>query len=378
MVSIDSTRWPIEPHTQAKHLILRKYLDAWLPIMARHNGRIIFIDGFAGPGRYAGGEEGSPLIALRALLDHPHFREPRRRREVLFLFIEHDEGRADTLNTEIRRFCAERPVPDWVKIPEVETGEFAPVMTRVLDTLDEEGDVLAPTFAFLDPFGFKDIPMALVARIARNRHCECLITFMYEWINRFLAHPDPAIQAHFDELFGTDGWRPIADEREREARRDRIVALYREQLVGHAGFRHVRTFEMINRGNRTEYFLYFGTKSKVGLSKMKQAMWKADPHGGQAFSDRTDPNQMVLIQAGPVAGLQDRLQREFRGRGLVPIEQIEDFVLAETPYSEAMHLKRQTLAPMERQEASPIRVQRPVGARRRPGDYPPGTRIQFL
>jgi hypothetical protein len=40
--------------------------------MAKWNGRIIFLDGFAGPGRYAGGEEGSPLIALRALFLHPH------------------------------------------------------------------------------------------------------------------------------------------------------------------------------------------------------------------------------------------------------------------------------------------------------------------
>jgi three-Cys-motif partner protein len=377
MVAIDSTRWPIEPHTQAKHLILRKYLDAWLPIMATYNGRIIFIDGFAGPGRYAGGEEGSPLIALRALLDHPHFRQPRRRREVCFLFSEQIQDRADALNAEIKQFCAERPVPDWLKI-EVETGEFAPLMTRVLDTLDREGNVLAPTFAFLDPFGFKGIPMAPVARIARNRHCECLITFMYESINRFLAHPDPAIQARFDELFGTGDWRPLADAPNPEARRDRIVALYRQQLVGHAGFRRVRTFQMINRGNRTEYFLYFGTNSDIGLSKMKQAMWKADPRGGQAFSDRTDPNQMILIQAGPVAELQERLQREFRGRGFVPIEQIEDFVLLETPYSEAMHLKRQTLAPMERQDAGLIRVQRPPGARKFPGAYPPGTQVQFL
>ena len=27
------TVWPIEPHTAAKHQILRKYLDAWLPIL---------------------------------------------------------------------------------------------------------------------------------------------------------------------------------------------------------------------------------------------------------------------------------------------------------------------------------------------------------
>ena len=58
------TLWSIEPHTAAKHKILCKYLDAWLPILQSFNGRIIYLDGFAGPGRYIGGEPGSPLVAL--------------------------------------------------------------------------------------------------------------------------------------------------------------------------------------------------------------------------------------------------------------------------------------------------------------------------
>lgn len=41
------TLWPLEPHTLGKHLVLKSYLDAWLPIMGKWNGRILFIDGFA-------------------------------------------------------------------------------------------------------------------------------------------------------------------------------------------------------------------------------------------------------------------------------------------------------------------------------------------
>ena len=55
-----------------------------------------------------------------------------------------------------------------------------------------------------------------------------------------------------------------------------ILQLYRSQLVDLAGLKYVRTFEMVNEGNRTEYVLFFGTNSSEGLSKMKQAMWKAD------------------------------------------------------------------------------------------------------
>ncbi len=64
------TIWPLEPHTKSKHLVLKSYLDAWLPIKSKWNGRILFIDRFAGPGEYSGGEEGSPLIAINAFRNH--------------------------------------------------------------------------------------------------------------------------------------------------------------------------------------------------------------------------------------------------------------------------------------------------------------------
>jgi hypothetical protein len=44
--------WPLDPHTLAKHEILRRYLYAWFPIMSCYNGRLVFLDGFAGPGAY--------------------------------------------------------------------------------------------------------------------------------------------------------------------------------------------------------------------------------------------------------------------------------------------------------------------------------------
>jgi three-Cys-motif partner protein len=372
-----TTRWPLEPHTQTKHLILRCYLDAWLPIMARYNGRIVLLDGFAGPGRYSGGEDGSPLIALKALLDHPHFKKPASRREVIFFFIERDADRAAALEQELEELAHTRPIPDWIKY-EVLKGEFAPLVTGVLDDVQARGVQLAPTFAFIDPFGFGDVPMNVIARIVKNPSCECLITFMYESINRFLAHPEEAVQQHFAELFGSREWRELVSEDNRERRRDRLVDLYRHQLMRQAGLKYVRTFEMVNEGNRTEYFLYFGTNHRQGLSKMKQAMWRADPQGGQMFSDRTDTAQGILIGPNVAVELRKLLQERFRATGWVTIEAVEAFVLEETPYSEAMHLKRVTLEPMEREAPPTLEVRRPPGKRNRPGEYPRGTQLRFL
>jgi three-Cys-motif partner protein len=363
-----TTRWRIEPHTRTKHLILEKYLQAWLPIMAKHNGSIHFLDGFAGPGSYENGERGSPLIALDTLINHPHFQKPFHQRRVLFTFVEKDHERAVALEAVLEDYR----LPPWITTNVLE-GAFAPVANELLDELDAQGKRLAPTFAFLDPFGFKDIPLSLVARIARNLRCECFITFMYEEINRFLSHP--ALGSQYDELFGTTRWREILDEHDPVTRRDRIADLYRRQLQGKAGFRYVREFQMINKSNRTDYFLYFGTNNLEGLSQMKQAMWKADPGGGEAFSDRTNPDQITLFQPEPnLLSLRKLLGDHFRTRGWIPIEAVEQFVLVETSFSEVMHLKIKTLRPMERLPS--IEVQGEPGRRR--GYYPPKTRIKFL
>lgn len=70
MAAPKDTLWDPEPHSRGKHHILRRYAQAWLPIMTRYNPRVVVVDAFAGPGRYVGGEEGSPIILLKAYLEH--------------------------------------------------------------------------------------------------------------------------------------------------------------------------------------------------------------------------------------------------------------------------------------------------------------------
>ena len=71
------TLWRLEPATAAKHRLYKKYLDAWWPILLQPSastGRswphVTYVDAFAGPGEYIGGEEGSPVFALDRLLRH--------------------------------------------------------------------------------------------------------------------------------------------------------------------------------------------------------------------------------------------------------------------------------------------------------------------
>jgi three-Cys-motif partner protein len=315
----EETVWEIEPHTAAKHKILRKYLDAWFPILGTHNQRLVYLDGFSGPGRYIGGEPGSPVVALQSALTH----RSKLSAELVFLFIEERADRAGYLDSEI----AKLKCPQHFTIT-VECGSFADKTGTKLDELDRTGSRLAPTFALIDPFGFSGIPYTLIKRLLSKGKCEVLITFMVGWINRFLESPNEKIKAHIIETFGTEEAIHVA-----AGTGDRVTALkdlYQKQLNKAARF--VRYFELRNRDDRVVYYLFFATNNALGHQKMKEAMWRVDPLGDFTFSDATDPNQKILFPNASMMPLAKQLTARFLGSGQIPVRQVEAYVHDETGY----------------------------------------------
>ena len=88
------TIWSIGSHTKAKHQILEEYLKAWFPIIGRWASRIVYLDGFAGPGKYKDGEDGSPVIAVKTAIEHTMLKPTTN---ITFGFIENDKKRSDVI-----------------------------------------------------------------------------------------------------------------------------------------------------------------------------------------------------------------------------------------------------------------------------------------
>ena len=346
MAAPKTTIWELEPHTRAKHEILRRYLQAWTPILIRGGfPEILYIDGFAGPGRYSKGEDGSPIIALRSALDQPI----EITATVKFLFVELKTDRADVLQQIVDDF--DLPTNFHVSVARGETFDAA--CTKLLASYKRQGRALPPTFAFIDPFGWSGTPFRIVEEIMANRSCEVLVTFMYEEINRFIGHPDQ--EQNFDTFFGTTDWRAGINLVDPSARNRFLHDLYARQLHDAAGAHYVRSFQMRNDSDVTDYFLFYGTKNLLGLAKMKEAMWRVDESGEFSFSDATDPNQTVLFAKEPqFAILRKQILDHFSGRQ-ANVGEIEEFVLANTAFRQT-HYKRQVLRPMELAEPPELRV----------------------
>lgn len=366
MAKPTETVWSIEEHTKAKHQILRGYLDAWFPIMSARNGRLLYIDGFAGPGIYAGGEPGSPIIALKSFLEHK-FRE-KITAELVYVFIEENGGRAERLAQEVDKLRPELPAN--VKI-DIRRGAYEEIFAQALDYIEQKGKNLAPAFTFIDPFGYAQASMSLSGRFLQFSRCEVLIYVPFPYIMRFLSLP--AQERALNTLFGTDEWKAARDMRG-ENRLRFLHDLFQTQLKKACGLDYVRSFEIVTRHANSGYHLFFGTKHELGLERMKEAMWRLDPIAGQQFVDSTSPEQQTLFQPEPdTTPLRRAMIDHFRDKPF-SIDDAERFTLVETPYIPS-HVKTRTLKPLE--ATGKLQIVRAKMGRRR-GTYPRGTMMRFV
>jgi three-Cys-motif partner protein len=357
------TIWSKDPHTDAKHRILDEYLKAWFPILSSHNQRVIYIDGFAGPGIYEKGENGSPIIALECLINHSQ-KLCEKSTEFVFLFIESDAERAKILQGIIAKKFPSKPKNIIIHI---EHGEFETTMKTLLDLLEEKQKNLAPTFAFIDPFGYSRLPLYLVKRILAFAHCEVFINFPYDSINRFIETTDTREEI-FDNLFGTNEWREIRKIKDPDKRNRELTALYTKQLK--TASKYVRSFEMINDLNKVTYYLYFATNQIKGFEVMKSAMWKIDPRGSFRFADTTDVGTRFLLSFGEDTKYNDQAEiiySRFKGQTLKQ-EQVNNYCIEHTAYPKLWSRSMKILEDSEKIT---------VTNRQRKGTFPPGCVISF-
>lgn len=134
----------------AKHQLLTAYLDRWFPILARWSGRVLYIDCHAGRGRHRTGHEGSPILAMRRLLQHRLLPQILASTEVHFVFFEINPKNYALLGREIATLG---PTPAGIDV-HIHCEDYASVLRQVCEGLRSQERRLAPSFAFLDPYGF--------------------------------------------------------------------------------------------------------------------------------------------------------------------------------------------------------------------------------
>jgi len=324
------TVWRADPHTLAKHRILRAYLHAWFPILSRTTARYgrgkrepLYVDGFAGPGIYEAGEPGSPLIALDAALSHQRsFPQPIR-----FVFIELDPERHASLRRQLAAIRERTDSAETVRLDPPILGDCKVELSHLLDRANHEGRQFGPALVFLDQFGYSEVPIDLVCRIMEIPQCEVLTYLHWQNFNRFLS--DATKWRGIDEAYGSEEWK-TALNMSGTRREQYLFGCYESALREHGGAKYVINFAMCGEQNELLYRLFFCTNHLRGLEEMKRAMWKEDARGTFRFSDRDHPDQLWLVEEFTQDWLAGRLKESLRGREL-SVDEVKEHVLTDTP-----------------------------------------------
>lgn len=189
-------------HSRRKHKVLREYFANYLHVRAQipyqRRFRLACVDGFAGGGRYAGGEPGSPLIFLEELnqaaiqinLARATQGSPRLEIDCLLILNDADPKAIAHLKPQVDAFCANLAPDLKVEVLYCQQSfeELYPAIKRLLSSrkhrnvlfnLDQCGHVHVAQQTLQDIIGF--FPSA-----------EVFYTFAIDTLLAFLQRTDPA------------------------------------------------------------------------------------------------------------------------------------------------------------------------------------------
>jgi three-Cys-motif partner protein len=299
--------------SRVKAAIVSKYFFAWakviMPTAKRTGKRIVYIDLFAGPGRYKDGTKSTPLLILEQAIT-----DVNMRKMLVTYFNDADAENSDSLRRSIEQ------------LPGIETLRYAPHIANEIignDIVAElQKTTLAPTLFFVDPWGYKGLSLDLIGSVLKDWGCDCIFFFNYNRINMGLQNP--IVEEHMNALFGKARGDVLRERLENMEPYERELAIVEELAAAlkEKGGEFVLPFAFRNeRGERTSHHLILVSKHFRGYEIMKDIMARESTSADQGVPSfvysPADQRQPLLFElTRPLDELGDMLLREFAGRTL--------------------------------------------------------------
>ena len=250
--------------TFVKHFFFEKYLEKVAYNIGYAYNEFVYVDCFSGPWR--ANDEQLADTSIRISLDQLNrvlegFSAQKRRPTIRAIFVEKDPEAFVSLTKALHDHSGA-----------IKTKAFPGTFEENIQAiLQEVGTAFA--FFFIDPKGWKGFAMDNIKPILLHHPGEVMVNFMYDFINRFLAHPSKASEESLDLFFGTPSWRDICSLPNRE---EASVALYEEQLRATGGFTFVTATRILKpTDNRTYFHLIYGTRNPKGIIEFRNVEKKA-------------------------------------------------------------------------------------------------------
>lgn len=270
----DSQKLRAKEQTKMKHEILEHYLDPWLTKISYAGSRVVYVDGFAGPGIYPDGWKGSPLRAMKKADDVLTESDSVKDRldEFHCVFIENDRARYQDLEKHVNDL--DEQVDDLITTNCVK-AEFEDWARNYI--AQQEGAYPDPSLFFIDPFGYGDIPFDVLSELyqLREQSYELLITFMGGKMAQWKDGPNH--QKAISAALEMDDWdNRISENMSKDDQARALSELYQRKWKEDGGAEFTLPFEMFEEGKRQIcYHLIHVTNHLDGLKVMKDTMFNA-------------------------------------------------------------------------------------------------------
>lgn len=190
-------------HSLAKHTILRRYVEEYVPILTRNgaipNLNLLLVDGFAGGGEYfVDGEgsnlhEGSPVILIEAVRAAEARLNIGRKKPVSvdasYCFVEKDPRTHAYLDANLKKRFGEAFVRE--KVTPIR-GAFEDELDGILARIRAESGRRPRPIFVLDQYGYSAIPVDMLVKIMAIPSAEVFLTLA---VDHIAAHARSAGEA---------------------------------------------------------------------------------------------------------------------------------------------------------------------------------------
>ena len=276
--------------TVFKHDLLCRYLPVFSGKTGSQAASVVYLDGYAGRGRYDDGTPASAELILQIAENQNasgiHYR---------IFFYEPDGKSYAILKTVVDEYVA-RGAQAEASQEEVSTG-----LSKVIEAARD-----LPLFLFLDPCGL-GVPFSVLTstlsgpRAAQWPPTEVFLNFSLEAVRRIAGHltsstPNEKTMVRLDEALGGTWWRDLVRQHGADQAPDEIVQGFVERLSQAA---NMGIFAIpVRRAPRQKpiYYLVFGTRNPLGLWHFADATARATEKWWSTLDARGEAKQEAIGQ----------------------------------------------------------------------------------
>lgn len=326
--------------SKAKHWILEKYFPSWARILGQYR-RLVYVDCFAGAGKYNEGEPGSPLIIFRLARE---LVKEKKIQGIILIFIEKDKNSAEELKKNLN---SEYDGNDKIHF-NVNHEDAMNFVELISDLMPPK----LPAFYFIDPYGHP-LSFPIIKNIIKRQKREVLFNLMWHGINRNFENPT-AINS-INNMFGHTQWQKHSFVKAHGEEREK---LFLEYVISEIGSKFALPFKIRFgpdenvKGNRTKYYLIHFSNHPRAMLIMKQIMHSLGDEEGTF--DYSATRQGILISRTPqISELKQYLRTHYKSRGIrISFEQLQ-IETYELPF-----IEKQYRTAIKEMEGSEIEVKR--------------------